>query len=59
MTTPSVEPPLPTPDYAYGYVVARAIRAVGDMTPQGDEYPDGPPITMPGALLTTLPGTAA
>lgn len=43
------EPKLPD-EYAYGYVVARAIRAVADSTPEDDPYPDGPPVEMRQAV---------
>jgi len=46
------EPKLPA-GYIYGLVVAKAIRAVGDMTDQDDPYPDGPPIELAQAVTFT------
>lgn len=44
------EPKLPA-QYAYGRVVARAIRAVADSTPEDDPYPDGPPVSLKRAVI--------
>lgn len=46
------EPKLPE-DYRFGLVTARAIRAVGDMGPEGDPYPDGPPVKLAKAVTFT------
>ena len=46
------EPKLPA-GYIYGLVIAKAIRAVGDMTDQDDPYPDGPPIELAQAVTFT------
>ncbi|MSS45279.1 hypothetical protein FYJ43_04305 [Cutibacterium sp. WCA-380-WT-3A] len=43
------EPVLPSA-YAYGFVTARAIRAVADSTSADDPYPDGPPVAMDKAV---------
>lgn len=44
------EPKLPV-GYAYGYVIARAIRAVADSTASDDPYPDGPPVSLERAVI--------
>jgi len=44
------EPKLPA-EYAYGYVIARAIRAVADSTAADDPYPDGPPVSLNRAVI--------
>lgn len=44
------EPVLPSA-YAYGFVTARAIRAVADSTSADDPYPDGPPVAMDKAVI--------
>nr|DAS05843.1 MAG TPA: hypothetical protein [Caudoviricetes sp.] len=46
------EPKLPE-DYRFGLVTARAIRAVGDMGPEDDPYPDGPPVKLDRAVTFT------
>ena len=46
------EPKLPS-EYKFGLVTARAIRAVGDMGPEDDPYPDGPPVHMDRAVTFT------
>lgn len=43
------EPKLPS-EYKFGLVTARAIRAVGDMGPEDDPYPDGPPVKLDRAV---------
>ena len=44
------EPKLPS-EYKFGLVTARAIRAVGDMGPEDDPYPDGPPVKLDLSLI--------
>lgn len=46
------EPKLPS-EYQFGLVTARAIRAVGDMGPENDPYPDGPPVKLDKAITFT------
>ena len=46
------EPKLPS-EYKFGLVTARAIRAVGDMGPEDDPYPDGPPVKLDRAVTFT------
>lgn len=46
------EPKLPS-EYKFGLVTARAIRAVGDMGPEDDPYPDGPPVKLAKAVMFT------
>lgn len=46
------EPKLPS-EYKFGLVTARAIRAVGDMGPEDDPYPDGPPVKLDKAVTFT------
>lgn len=46
------EPKLPE-EYRFGLVTARAIRAVGDMGPEDDPYPDGPPVKLDRAVTFT------
>jgi hypothetical protein len=49
MSEPIEETPLPAA-YKFGQVVARVISAVGDVSADGDPYPDAQPITGKGKI---------